>query len=454
MLIQIVCVSIQSDRDEEHQELGYLLSDALQVSFKEMKEVDIETRVSQDHHILSDSDVVIYFLMDNTKYTNDIEIDPLKSNYKLLLHDLPYEYQPDSLKKIQPYYLSKFETRINKKITLTLPIQEGYRVYFWLLISDLALDIHEYNDRSISSRGQRYLFLGETSDDLRMERILLKRDLKAYGYKLLPTSNYGMETEEISKSQWQDLQKSELSIHLVGGRNGTPSDNDLFSIQEWEEKVSETYVKQNENALKKFVWVPPAIRFQTDKRKFYVEKLLKNIDEHEFTLTFRTDLEKFKSILHGELMDSRHEKDLEDIDDMYKRKVYIMNDNIDKVKAEGLKQKLNSMGFGVLNLDVGQGAKMMRRQHQRHLQLCNSTIIYVDEAPEAWIKAKLQDNLRASGLGRKEPLKIKALVCSSFSLATKLTELLEQNALYQSVGVFTDDDVMISDDLISFLSTL
>ncbi|ANQ48985.1 hypothetical protein MY04_1611 [Flammeovirga sp. MY04] len=452
MLIQIECVTTQNDLSEQHQELGYLLSDALQVSFKEMKGVSVETRVGYTQTVLVEADIVVYFLVDNEAYLNDVILDSSKKNYKLLLHDIPNNQQPDALKGLQSYYLSKFETRINKKVTLELPIQEGYRIYFWLLISDLALDIYEYQIDKVDY--QRSVFLGETSDDLRMERLLLKRDLKAYGYQVYPTVDYGQNTNDISTQQYQDLSKSTVAIHLAGGRDGTASDNEVFSVQEWEEKVTEEYVCDHQETFKKLIWVPPAIRFESDKRKFYVEKLLKNIDEHELSLTFRTDLEKFKSIIHSELRDLRQENSYDDVDDMYKRKVYIMNDIVDKTKANGLASKLNTMGFGVLKLDTGQGAKLMRRQHQRHLQLCNSTIVYVDNAPIEWIKAKLQDNLRASGLGRKEPLKVKAIVCSSFSMVTEITDLLEHNPLYQSVGVFADDDVMISDDLISFLSTL
>ncbi|NLR90658.1 MULTISPECIES: hypothetical protein [Flammeovirga] len=450
MRIQVICVASDAIEAENHRELGYLIADALQVSFREMKRTDVEVSVTVDPVPNAEFDIVIWLLLGEVE--EDVALNYSQRNYKVLLHDIHPEQQPASLVGVRSYHLSKFETRIGKTVTLTVPLIEGYRVYFWLVISDIAHDI--YDDLNPSEVPKRMIFLGDTSDDLRMERLLLKRDLKAFGFDSLPKKDYTSDTERISLEQWQDLERSEIAIHLAGGREGIASDNEVYSIQEWQEKVSETYIKQKEGSLKKLVWLPPTIRFTSDKRKFYVEKLLKNIDEHELTLTFKTDLEKFKSILHNELSANEQENSISDVDEVYKKKVYVMSDIMDSDKVNGLVTKLDAMGFGVLTLAQGQGAKLMRRQHQRHLQLCNSTIVYVDQAPTEWIMAKLQDNLRASGLGRKEPLNIKAIVVSSFTMANELTKMLDENHLYKSVGVFTDDDVMISDDLLSFLSAL
>ncbi|AZQ62535.1 hypothetical protein EI427_09855 [Flammeovirga pectinis] len=450
MHIQIVCIASDPVNPEVDQELGYLIADAIQVSLKEMRATSITMEVTSGIEANPTADAVIWLLGGDLDL-KDVSLNEGQKNYKLLVDSLGYHNQPQSLQPLKSYYLSKYETRIGKQVTLTIPLDEGYRVYFWLVISDLALDIFdEKNNRDYKAN----VFLGEVTDDLRMERLLLKRDLKAYGFQIYPKRDYSYDTDELTRLQWKDLDNSCIAIHLAGGREGVDIGHESYSFQEWQEKVSETYVKQNNNRIKKFVWVPPAIRFFSDKRKFYIEKLLKNIDEHEQTYTFKTDLERFKTILHNELRAGDKGDDYEEIDEFYKKKVYIMSDVADTESATGLGQRLSTMGFGVLSLGTGQGAKMMRRQHQRHLQICNSTIVFVDKAPEEWIIAKLQDNLRASGLGRKEPLNIKAVVTANYSTATRLTKLLDENPLYHSVGVFTNDDVMISDDLLSFLSSL
>lgn len=448
MHIHIICVNAGQDNTDDHLELGFMISDALQVALKEMKSQNVQVQVSAGHEANNEADIVIWFVCEET--TIDVSLNENQKNYKLLLNDISEEAQPNSIKYLRTYHLSRFDSRLGKEITLSIPLLEGYRVFYWLVISDLALDIYDVFNHHVYAKK---VFLGDTSDDLRMERLLLKRDLKAFGFDILPKRDYPSHTDLMSQTQWEDLNDVEIAIHLAGGREGDKINHDAYSFLEWQEKVTETYVLQNENRIKKYVWVPPTVRFSTDKRKFYIEKLLKNVDEHEATYTFRTDLEKFKTILHGELSSYNHSEDQSIKDDFAAKKVYIMCDIEDTAQSEVLESRLSTLGFGILKLGTGQGAKMMRRQHQRHLQVCNSTIIFVDKAPDEWILAKLQDNLRASGLGRSEPLNTKAIVTTNYGLASKWSKVLDGNPLYKSVGIFVFDDVMISDDLLSFLSS-
>lgn len=448
MHIQVLCVFAEQNKLEQYQELGFMVSDALQVALREMKSQNIQVQVAVGDKANENADVVIWLLCEEVDF--DIHLNEKQENYKLLLSSIIEEKQPPLLQSTRTYHLSRFDNRIGREVTLSLPIQQGYRVFFWLVISDLALDIY---DAENNTNYLKNVFLGDTSDDLRMERLLLKRDLKAHGFDVLPKKDYPNHTELMSQHQWNDLNDVEIAIHLAGGREGMDINHDAYSYLEWQEKVTETYVIQNENKIKKYVWVPPAIRYSSDKRKFYIEKLLKNVDEHEATYTFKTDLEKFKTILHGELSTYNNREDQSMADDYAAKKVYIMTDVVDGISCNELEKRLSTLGFGVLKLSSGEGAKLMRRQHQRHLQVCNSTVIFVDQAPDDWVYAKLQDNLRASGLGRKEPLITKALVVSNYGLATKYSKILDGNPLYKSVGIFVFDDVMISDELLSFLSS-
>lgn len=448
MHIHIVCILNEYSRSEECQELGFMISDAIQVALKEMKAQAVQTQVSVGNEANAEADVVVWLVCEEVE--EDVQLNANQLNFKLLLTAIRENDQATSLKKLRTYHLSRFDNRLGTEISLSIPLNEGYRVFFWLVISDLALDIYDQYNNTIY---QKKIFLGDTSDDLRMERLLLKRDLKAHGFDILPKVDYPNNTDLLSQHQWEDLNNVEIAIHLAGGREGDLIDHDAYSYQEWQEKVSETFVKQNTEQLKKFVWVPPSIRFSSDKRKFYIEKLLKNIDEHEATYTFRTDLEKFKTILHGELSTYDSDDNVSDIDEFAAKKVYVMCDIVDLDPSATLENRLSTLGFGILKLGKGQGAKLMRRQHQRHLQVCNSTVIFVDKAPDEWVMAKLQDNLRASGLGRKEPLNTKAIVVSDYGTASRLSKMLDENVLYKSVGVFVFDDVMISDELLSFLSS-
>ncbi|NME68475.1 hypothetical protein [Flammeovirga aprica] len=448
MHIHIICVNTGEENPDDHLELGYMISDALQVALKEMKSQNIQVNVSFGDKANEEADIAIWFVCEASDIP--LTVNNNQQNYKLFLNNLEEEHQPEAIKNLRSYHLSRFDNRIGKEVTLSIPLLEGYRVFYWLVISDLALDIYDaFNQHHYSKQ----VFLGDTSDDLRMERLLLKRDLKAFGFDILPKKDYPCHTDSMSQIQWEDLNDVEIAIHLAGGREGEKINHDAYSFLEWQEKVTETYVLQNENKIKKFVWVPPTVRFSTDKRKFYIEKLLKNVDEHEATYTFKTDLEKFKTILHGELSTYSRGEDPSLKDDFAAKKVYLMCDIEDTEHSEILESRLSTLGFGILKLGTGQGAKMMRRQHQRHLQVCNSTIIFVDKAPDDWILAKLQDNLRASGLGRKEPLNTKAIVATNYGIASRLSKILDGNPLYKSVGIFVFDDVMISDDLLSFLSS-
>ncbi|MBD0402882.1 hypothetical protein [Flammeovirga sp. EKP202] len=448
MHIHIVCVNADQETPDDYLELGFMVSDALQVALKEMRSQNIQVNVSFGTVANSEADIVVWFVCEETNV--DVSLNDNQKNYKLFLNSFREDCQPESIKHLRTYHLSRFDNRIGKEVTLSIPLLEGYRVFYWLVISDLALDIFDaFNVQEYSQK----VFLGDTSDDLRMERLLLKRDLKAFGFDILPKKDYPCHTDEMSQTQWQDLNAVEIAIHLAGGREGDKINHDAYSFLEWQEKVTETYVLQNNNRIKKFVWVPPTVRFSTDKRKFYIEKLLKNVDEHEATYTFKTDLEKFKTILHGELSTSSDHDVAALNDDFASKKVYVMCDVEDVTQSGVLEDRLSTLGFGILKLGTGQGAKMMRRQHQRHLQVCNSTIIFVDKAPDDWIFAKLQDNLRASGLGRVEPLNTKAIVATNYGTASRLSKILDGNPLYQSVGIFVFDDVMISDDLLSFLSS-
>ncbi len=89
--------------------------------------------------------------------------------------------------------------------------------------------------------------------------------------------------------------------------------------------------------------------------------------------------------------------------------IYLICDKQDVQECKPLADLLEKQGFKVLSTEFEGNLLDLRYLHQQNLRRCDGSIIYCGKAKEEWMKTKLQDILKAPGLGRKKPLKAKAI---------------------------------------------
>lgn len=178
----------------------------------------------------------------------------------------------------------------------------GDKNSFWGKMTDLVYDIKFKcaPPQNSQKENTKTIFLAEVSPDQKKNRERLYRDLVSSGYKVLPEKPMSLALNEFEAEVEHELEKSQLSIHIMGEGYGDCPDGSDYSYVEIQNRVysrisGERRAKhENEKAnhLHRIIWYPPVFDPFDDKQTQYLKRLKKEILNQEDS-----------EILHSSLFD-------------------------------------------------------------------------------------------------------------------------------------------------------
>ena len=305
---------------------------------------------------------------------------------------------------------------------------------FWMKLVDMAYDISQFiYDLTEKEEAQvreeiektKTVYLASTGVDMIIQRDVIKRELIRHGYKILPDHSLPKEVAGLEEMVKRDLRKCRLSIHLVGEDYGyKPKGTDL-SVVDIQNQLASNYAKKiseyNQSHDKKelfsrLIWLSPDLKNVTERQKIFIEDLKSDAATLNEAEVLQITLQEFKSIIREELVTGGRFNVTREIkgyspaqEENGQDMIYLICDKTDLKSSKPIAKYLEKAGYKVVEPTYEGDLVDLRYIHQENLRRCDASIIYCDTSTEDWVKAKLQDLLKAPGFGRSKPIKAKAV---------------------------------------------
>ena len=370
-------------------------------------------------------------------------------------HDMPQELR--QLLAYNFYYID-MESGVVKEYEQFENIEADNA--FWLTIVDLVYDIlnhfhGEQYTKATMGKGKT-IYLAEVGSDLSRERQLVKRELKRFGYRILPDRNLPDKKDELEIMVKSDLEKCTFSIHMIGEERGALVEGRDETFTEIQERIADEHSTQsfnNHQFFNQLVWLSPNMKITNEKHRIFIEELKKNTNKEFGSELIQMRLEDFKSVILRQLAQQiKQTVNIEQystgLQGSGKPKIYLITDKRDFRASEPIAEWLKSQGYELLW--PGDGSSTTdRATHVKFLNECDASIIYFQDASKDWLITKLQDILKSPGLGRSKPKGPNGVFTTSEQVKTDIEKLKEQYEQYEEFEIINQNGTVVFDELFS-----
>ena len=274
-------------------------------------------------------------------------------------------------------------------------------------------------DQLISAPQQPTVYLAQTTADLDREYDSLKYELKQRGYTVLPDSNlldvYPLVEQEVN----QCLERSQLSIQLIGERYGQRPDESEHSVPVIQHHLISKYCQSNPN-LARLIWMPPTLNsenLENSRQKQFIQMLQNSLDHSTPQIDLlKTPFENFKQLVTQRLEilsnpDSSIEiKQKNSTGELSVPWVYLLYDKLDQDHIGFLRERLNQAGrLELVELDFDTNESIsMREFHEQALVQCDAVLIYWGNTQKIWLETKKLE-LKKFTPDRSKPFRVKGI---------------------------------------------
>jgi hypothetical protein len=288
---------------------------------------------------------------------------------------------------------------------------EAESAEFRTAVDLLAQDIKKILDALSSQRGVKVaergiVYLAETTSDLAAERQLLRQELEAFQYRVLPAESLPDEAGAFSTAVKSAIEQARLSVHLFGARYGMipeSADQSVPTLQ---------YSLAQERGLARIAWIRDGAEPEARQADF-LEKL-RQAPGTGLELLERRTVEQLKSRVLA-LLAPRAPEPPPPTDGLVR--IYMMCDQDDHplttrdpTPARQVRDYLVGRGFEVKLPVTGMAdPSRVRRDNQEKLKQCDAVLLYWGTAPDVWVEEKLREVTKAVGWRGARPFTAKAL---------------------------------------------
>jgi hypothetical protein len=369
-----------------------------------------------------------------TADTGGLRIGDKARVFKIVKTPVPLGQQPEEFRGLLGYDFYTVDPEIGRARELSQTGDSDCQRQYWLKLDDLAHDIAESLERmdrgaAVETRppaDSRTVYLAETSFDMRDERDVVRRELLGHGHVVLPDRPLPLVGRECEEAVREQLDRSDLSIHLIGRNYGLIPEGANESI----------VVIQNELAIERgarsgfsrLVWLPPGLVSEEEKQLQFIDRLQTDVRIQAGADILQTPLEDFKGVVLQRLAPAPEEPASQEKSEAEADageegsglvRIYMIYDQRDGDAPQPLEDYLFSQGFEVIVPVFDGDEAQVRRDHEESLSLCDGVLLYYGTANELWLRRKLREIQKSAAFGRKKPITGKAIVVAPPESVTK-----------------------------------
>jgi hypothetical protein len=339
--------------------------------------------------------------------------------FKVFKSPLSVLEQPPRLRELLGYDMYQIDPDSGEMREYTDYFSTDAERQYWMKMVDLTYDIF---DALLAIRGtskqnepvnfkRKTIYLAETGHDLSVQRNIIKRELQRHGYHVLPNQTLPGTISELERVVKRDLEKSNLSIHLIGSAYGEIPEGSERSVVDLQNKMAAektVHARAQKLDFTRLIWIPTSLMHASERQKTFIDSIKRDVEAQEGAEILQTSLEDFKNIMREELLDA-----VEKISILPKpagKSVYVMHDRVDHTEVKPFIQMIRDAGFEVLMPEFEGELLELRQKHIENLRNLDAAIIYKGKVNEQWVRMKALDLLKAPGFGRKKPIVAKAIL--------------------------------------------
>ncbi|MDJ0840709.1 MAG: TIR domain-containing protein [Acidobacteriota bacterium] len=345
--------------------------------------------------------------------------------FKIIKTRVPFEKHPDEIKDLLGYEFYKIDAETGRARELSQIAGPELERFYWSKLDDVAYDLAALVEEAQTKLGKKekepdhpsvmgtipestkVVYLASTSYDLREERDAVRRDLLQHGVAVLPEQPPPLIIDELTEKVTVDLERAQLSVHMLGRNYGVIPEGATRSIVVLENELA--LEREQTDGFAHVVWVPPDLEVEDERQRSFRRFLETDARVQSRLDLLQTSLEDFKEVIHQKLKPKKEEETtLESSDDV--AMIYLVHDICDQEAVEAVDDYLFNQGYEVV-LPVFEGEEEeIRLDHQENLKTCDGVLIYFGQAGELWLRAKLRELQKIAGYGRTEPLRARGIL--------------------------------------------
>jgi hypothetical protein len=279
------------------------------------------------------------------------------------------------------------------------------------------------------------VYLAETTSDQRDTRDQIKRELLERRYDVLPEGELPDYGPDFVKAVQAGLQKSSLSIHLIGEYSARIPERESRSVLFLQNELAAERAK--DGSFARLVWMPVGVSAKDEPQRKFIEELQRDPANQAGCELLQTSLEEFKTIIEDKLQKLRKPAAATTSAPTDSARIYIICDTQDLKAVVEVADYFHGLGLvPVLPLLEGEEADV-RRDYKENLVLCDAALIWYGSTNEGWVRAKLLDLQKAPGFGRSKPFLAKAIYVSGPETAQKTAFRNYEAAVLTNFGAFS-----------------
>jgi hypothetical protein len=271
-------------------------------------------------------------------------------------------------------------------------------------VNELAYDVHKVLGLVAAEQPSRAevvppsgktVYVAETTSDLADDAMRLRRALVQRGHTVLPRApfSYG---PAYAGAVRDDIERSDLSVHLIGASYGMIPEQQATSIVELQLDVAaEESLKRS--GFRRLAWSPPNLALGEERQKQFVAKL--DAAAQRVVMSYEAFVETVRAALEPVLSEPAAAPD-RPVAVAEPPSIYLIYDEVDRDAARALDDALYERGCNVLQ-PIFDGDEARRRKHdERCLVECDAVLLFAADAPADWLVQRELDLRRAPAYGR------------------------------------------------------
>lgn len=223
---------------------------------------------------------------------------------------------------------------------------------------------------------------------------------------MLPDRPLPLHGPELEERVREDLQRCDLSLHMLGTRYGVIPEAAERSVIDLPHLLA--MERREDPSFTRLLWQPMGAEVAEERQQAFLQALQDDPAVHQGAEFLQVSLEDLKTIIQDKIT-TRQQPPAAPKTDAGPRQIYIICDPRDVDLVAPLDDYLYDQGFDVYLPAMDGDEAQIREDHIEQLKLCDASIIFYGHANDLWLRAKLRDWQKIPGYGRTEPMLAKAI---------------------------------------------
>ena len=292
-------------------------------------------------------------------------------------------------------------------------LDPGKSGLYWQRADDIALAIQRMLKRTAeppatvpyaaARQEQPVVYLARTASDMKDWRDDLHRELEDRGCRVLPDREPPEDAAAYAAAVQADLQRSQLSVHLVGARYGSiPEGADVSGVV-----LQADLALARPGGLRSILWSPPDITPQLvidERQRAFVDRLEQAPFERDRAEFVRSSIDQLKKMLFDRLRPAAAAATGSG------HGVYLVCDPVDRADSKPLQAAFAALDFVVTRPSIEGTTEELLEENKANLVGCDVVVVIWGQSREAWVRTKLRKAQQAPGWGRCQPYRGKFVV--------------------------------------------